>query len=119
MEPETARSMLDGELSRLREQLAAAAAVGRREAEDRQTEGRLGDDGDSAQSLVAEGIDDALAKNLRRRLAAVERALERIDEGTYGRSVQSAAPIPDERLRADPAAELTVEEAARDQNPRS
>ena len=28
-----------------------------------------------------------------------------------GRSVRSGAPIPDERLEADPAAELTVEEA--------
>jgi DnaK suppressor protein len=32
--------------------------------------------------------------------------------GTYGRSVQSGKPIPDERLEADPAAELTVEEEA-------
>jgi DnaK suppressor protein len=116
MEPETAKSMLDAERARLREQLAE---LDRREAEDREAEVRLGDDGDSAQSLVTEGIDDALAENLRRRLATVERALDRIDEGTYGRSVLSAAPIPDARLQADPAAELTVEEAARDQSPRS
>jgi DnaK suppressor protein len=31
--------------------------------------------------------------------------------GTYGRSTVSGVPIPDERLEADPAAELTVEEA--------
>ena len=37
--------------------------------------------------------------------------LQRLEEGTYGRSVRSGAPIPDERLEADPAAELTVEEA--------
>ena len=32
--------------------------------------------------------------------------------GTYGRSIWSNEPIPDERLEADPAAELTVEEEA-------
>jgi hypothetical protein len=32
--------------------------------------------------------------------------------GSYGRSVRSGQPIPDERLAADPLAELTVEEAA-------
>jgi DnaK suppressor protein len=31
--------------------------------------------------------------------------------GTYGRSVRSGEPIPDERLEADPAAELTISEA--------
>ena len=41
-----------------------------------------------------------------------ERAEQRLDDGTYGRSIRSGDPIPDERLRADPAAELTVEEAA-------
>ena len=34
------------------------------------------------------------------------------DAGSYGRSVRSGQPIPDERLEADPLAELTVEEAA-------
>jgi DnaK suppressor protein len=32
--------------------------------------------------------------------------------GSYGISVRSGAPIPDERLEADPTTELTVEEAA-------
>ena len=49
---------------------------------------------------------------LRERLGCIERALKRLDDGTYGRSVRSGLPIPAERLEADPAAELTVEEAA-------
>src|SRR5260370_611527 len=48
---------------------------------------------------------------LRDRLAALGHAEQRLDNGTYGRSVRSGLPIPDERLAADPAAELTVEEA--------
>jgi DnaK suppressor protein len=42
----------------------------------------------------------------------VARAEDRLAAGTYGRSVRSNEPIPDERLEADPAAELTVEEEA-------
>jgi len=56
-------------------------------------------------------MDDAIAESLRSRLDAIERALQRLDDGTYGRSVRSGEPIPDERLEADPAAELTVQEA--------
>jgi DnaK suppressor protein len=80
---------------------------------DRETEDEEGVDvSDPAQSLTAEGLDDAIAESLRDRLAAIDRALRRLDDGTYGRSVRSGVPIPDERLEADPAAELTVEEAS-------
>jgi hypothetical protein len=41
----------------------------------------------------------------------------RLAAGTYGASVLSGRPIPDERLEAFPLAELTVDEAAeRDRN---
>jgi RNA polymerase-binding transcription factor len=56
-----------------------------------------------------------VAAGLRDRLAALDRALRRVEDGSYGRSIRSGAPIPDERLEADPAAELTVQEAAGDQ----
>src|SRR5580692_5441619 len=70
-----------------------------------------GDSVDPATSLTAEGMDDAITDSMRDRLAAIDRALKRLDDGSYGRSVRSGVPIPDERLEADPAAELTVEEA--------
>jgi hypothetical protein len=35
-----------------------------------------------------------------------------VPAGSYGRSLVSGQPIPDERLEADPMAELTLEEAA-------
>jgi DnaK suppressor protein len=53
-----------------------------------------------------------VAADLRDRLAAVERAEDRLAAGSYGKSLRSGQAIPDERLEADPAAELTVEEAA-------
>jgi DnaK suppressor protein len=72
-----------------------------------------GDSGDAAQPLEAEAEDEAVAERLRARLAAIDRALGRIEAGTYGKSLLSGQPIPDERLEADPAAELTIEEARR------
>jgi DnaK suppressor protein len=70
------------------------------------------DFGDAGQSLTEEANDEAVADQLRSRLDAIDRALARIEAGSYGRSVLSGKPIPAERLEADPAAELTVEEAS-------
>jgi DnaK suppressor protein len=83
--------------------------------QDREAEDEPGDYADAAQPLTAEGMDDALAEGFRDRLGAIDRALKRLDDGSYGRSVRSGQPIPDARLEADPAAEVTVEEAAAEQ----
>ena len=69
------------------------------------------DFGDDGLPLTEEAEDEAVAEQLRERLDAIDRALARLEAGTYGRSVLSGKPIPDQRLEADPAAELTVEEA--------
>ena len=66
---------------------------------------------DPATSLTQEEVEDAVNASLRERLAAIVRAEQRLRDGTYGRSLRSGDVIPDERLEADPAAELTVEEA--------
>ena len=69
-----------------------------------------GDLFDPATPLVIEETDDAIIASLHSRLEALQRAERRTADGTYGRSVKSGRVIPDERLRADPAAELLVEE---------
>jgi DnaK suppressor protein len=68
---------------------------------------------DEGSELFESERDAGLADSLREELAAVERAEKRVAEGTYGRSVESGEPIPDERLEAMPWAERTVEEQAR------
>jgi DnaK suppressor protein len=108
MDQSQARARLSAERTEVEGLLGDAEAAGQ---QDRASEDDTGDIADPAQPLTAEGIDDAVADSLRDRLAALDRALQRIDDGTYGRSVRSGLPIPDERLEADPAAELTVEEA--------
>ncbi len=109
MDDNRARTLLGDERTRV-EELIAALGVDRRE--DRAAADEQTDWSDPAQPLTAEGTDDAVAAGLQARLDAIERAEQRLRDGTYGRSVRSGLPIPDERLEADPAAELTVEEAS-------
>jgi DnaK suppressor protein len=109
MELERARSLLDAERARVQQLLAD---LGTDRADDHEAERAASY---PATPLAQEGVDDAVAAGLRNRLAALERALHRVEDGSYGRSVRSGAPIPDERLEADPAAELTVQEATDDQ----
>jgi DnaK suppressor protein len=71
----------------------------------------LGDEVDDADRRNAEQTGMAVDELLRARWAALERAEARLAAGSYGRSVRSGQAIPDERLEADPLAELTVEEA--------
>ncbi len=111
MDPQRARSLLLAERDEVRGLLAGTQAALRQDRES-EVDSAAGDTGDAAQPLAAEGTDDAVADSLRSRLDAIERALRRLDDGSYGRSVRSGLPIPDERLEADPAAELTVEEEA-------
>ncbi|HEY0363836.1 MAG TPA: TraR/DksA C4-type zinc finger protein [Solirubrobacteraceae bacterium] len=68
---------------------------------------------DVGTEVFDEELEQGLAEELRERLAAIERAERRLEEGTYGLSVESGKPIPDARLEAIPWAERTVEEQAR------
>jgi DnaK suppressor protein len=79
--------------------------------DDRESVDSPGDFGDAGELLSEEAEDEAIAADLRERITAIDRALARLEAGSYGRSVLSGKPIPDERLEADPAAELTVDEA--------
>jgi len=112
MDLEQARSLLTAERERVQRQLADTRTV---QSEDHVAEADTGDIADPARSLTEQGVDDAVAAALQDRLAAIDRALLRVDSGDFGRSIRSGDPIPDERLQADPAAELTVQEAAADE----
>jgi len=71
---------------------------------------QAGDDADVSSALETESVSVALEADLREQLAAVGRAEMRIARGTYGRSIESGLPIPDERLEVEPLAERTIEE---------
>ncbi len=68
------------------------------------------DSGDMSQSLFTREVDATIEHQVERRLQYVERALQKIEEGTYGLSDDSGEPIPRGRLEAVPEAIRTVEE---------
>jgi DnaK suppressor protein len=103
MDQARARALLAGERARLQRLLRAA--TGQPQAAE------LGDEVDDADRRTAEETGLAVDQLLRGRWAALQRAEARLAAGRYGRSVRSGQPIPDERLEADPLAELTVQEA--------
>jgi DnaK suppressor protein len=108
MDPERARQLLAAERERIESDIVANRRGGPEEGDERREPGDFDSEG-----LYQDELDAGLAENLKARLAAVERAEERLASGTYGLSTRSGDPIPDERLEANPTAELTVEEAGR------
>ncbi|MEX3843798.1 TraR/DksA family transcriptional regulator [Paraburkholderia sp. BR10882] len=65
---------------------------------------------DDAQKMEQDIANQALRSVNDRRIADIQRALEKIVEGTYGYSDRSGKPIPIERLKVLPEAILTVQE---------
>jgi DnaK suppressor protein len=107
MELERARELLAAERTRIERALARLGHQDTGEEADDQDPANL------ASELYQDELDQGLADDLRRELEAVERAEARLAAGTYGLSVESGKPIPDERLEAIPTAERTAEEEAR------
>jgi DnaK suppressor protein len=68
---------------------------------------------DDAQELDELEVGGNLVVRDLDRLTRVERALKKIDDGTYGVSDLSGEPIPRERLEAIPEAILTLSEEQR------
>ena len=110
MDPDRARTLLAAERERIERALARLR---------RQDDGEPADEFDPANlaaDLYQDEFDEGLGADLREQLAAVERAEARLAGGTYGLSVESGQPIPDERLEVLPTAERTAaEERARSQ----
>jgi len=65
---------------------------------------------DLAQDSAIEEVRQAQHDVDERRVQNILRALEKIDDGTYGYSDLSGDPIPQARLEAAPESVLTVEE---------
>jgi DnaK suppressor protein len=107
MDPARARELLAAERARIERALARLGHQDTGEPADEEDPANL------ASELYEDELDQGLAEELREELAAVERAEARLADGTYGLSIESGKPIPDERLEAVPTAERTVEEEIR------
>ena len=71
------------------------------------------DSGDESQYLFEREVDATVGQQFGQELKDVSRALEKIEEGTYGLSDRSGEPIPRGRLEAIPEALYTIEEQQR------
>jgi DnaK suppressor protein len=106
VDPERARELLTAERKRIERALSGLRHQDDAEEADDQDPQNL------AADLYQDELDEGRSEDLRRELEAVERAEARLADGTYGISVVSGKPIPDERLEAIPTAERTAEEEA-------
>jgi DnaK suppressor protein len=99
-------------LTALRQELLSIRQTEQGEQKSVNTElsGQARDYEDDAQRLAALELQDNLVAHDDERLSNIERALQRIDAGTYGLSIASGKPISLERLRAFPEALYTEEE---------
>lgn len=70
----------------------------------------VNDPADEATNLFDRERDRAAIDNMERILGKVNRALKKIEEGTYGLSEIDGTPIPLERLEALPYALTTVDQ---------
>jgi DnaK suppressor protein len=107
VDPERAQELLTAERERIERALTRLAHTDTGEEADEY------DAANRASDLYVDELDEGLSDDLRRQLAAVERAEARLAAGTYGISIESGKPIPDERLEALPTAERTAEEESR------
>jgi DnaK suppressor protein len=110
VEPERARQLLERERERVIRELAELRGA-------RGGDGELSDvdqhPADVGTELFEEERNQSLINRLEHDLEAIERAFKRLEDGSYGRSVESGEPIPDARLEVVPWADRTVEEQAR------
>jgi RNA polymerase-binding transcription factor DksA len=75
------------------------------------------DFGDQGYDLQMQNTELALGRNDQMLLEQVERALRRMDDGTYGTSEVTGRPIPIERLEALPWATTNVDDRPPSTNP--
>jgi RNA polymerase-binding transcription factor len=105
-----ARELLQRERERIEAQLADVDRLRRSELDEIES---ATDPSDDTELIEERALDEELAEPVRGRLEAIGRAEKRLNDGTYGFSVESGEPIPAARLEAIPWAERTTEEQQR------
>ena len=101
------RTELEGQATALRGEIDRAELASEKLKRDQSTEGS-GDEADAGSKTFEREHEMSLANNSRDLLVQVERALGRLDAGTYGRCENCGNAIPKPRLQAFPRATLCV-----------
>ena len=98
MRPERARDLLASERERIERSLAdLGEPIGTDELASND------EPADQGSVLYERELEEGLIEGLRRELEALGRAEARLAAGTYGLSVETGEPIPDDRLEAFPS----------------
>ncbi|MFF9505785.1 TraR/DksA family transcriptional regulator [Streptomyces sp. NPDC014724] len=108
-EVEEARSVLSSEIDRLRSELEAASAALAGLMRD-SGDGAGDDEADTGTKNITREHEMSLAANAQEMLDQTERALARLDAGTYGLCEVCGNPIGKARMQAFPRATLCVED---------
>ncbi|MFF9348622.1 TraR/DksA family transcriptional regulator [Streptomyces sp. NPDC014734] len=108
-EVDEARAALSGEITRLRSELESAGAALAGLMRD-SGDGAGDDEADTGTKNITREHEMALAANAREMLDQTERALARLDAGTYGLCEVCGKPIGKARMQAFPRATLCVED---------
>lgn len=112
MEPDDARRILDVERDRLEDVRAGFEAEHLRDETEDESQSELSHlaqhQADVASETFEREKDFSILEQVEAELADVQRALQRLDDGTYGWCEACRSPIPDERLEAQPAARFCV-----------
>ena len=106
MDREEAAQLLAEERKRIEEALAGLDAP-------LEGDSRVEPGDEGSEDLYQDEYDQGRREDLQKDLLRLEQAEARLAEGKYGLSVESGEPIPDDRLRALPTAERTIEEEER------
>lgn len=103
------KDALEVERARLALEIAEYEREGRETLSDVSGENNYRDHmADQGSATFARELDATLAEQARESLAQIERALARIEDGSYGTCVRCGATIPAARLEAMPEAELCL-----------
>jgi DnaK suppressor protein len=82
------------------------------ESEERRIDNHLAE---TATATLDRELDYTLEENATRELKAIDEALARIEDGTYGTCVRCGQPIAPERLEAIPWAPLCIDDKRKDE----
>jgi len=107
-ETEKIRAALAARRDELREEYGSTMAEITELQRERLTDSAGDDQADTGTKTFEREQEITLANNLLDRITQVERALERLDDGSYGWCERCGNPIPVERLAAFPSATLCV-----------
>lgn len=106
------RDMLEAEKATVEQQLAEhGRSVGGDWQGRSEEEGEEPDPADVADNIEELVTNVPLVEEWAKRLKDINAALEKMDNGTYGKDDKTGEAIPLERLEADPAARTTINNA--------